>query len=135
VPIVAVTVPWPQIRIPDAITLIPNIWDEGTLLLTLGTLANWIEVANLPDPEGAGVGVAVGDALGDGDMLADGLTVGDALATDELVAAEVEVLVPWLDELCWFEEVQPATKITATTVATTNRERRLFLMLIAQIAY
>jgi hypothetical protein len=32
------------------------------------------------------------------------------------------------------EEVQPATKIVAITVATTSKDRILFLMLFAQIA-
>jgi hypothetical protein len=79
-----VTAPSLQIRIPEAdeITLIPK---GGALLLTLGLLAKSIEVAIFPDTEGVGVGV--GDALGDGE------TVGEALATEELVAVEVDVFV------------------------------------------
>jgi hypothetical protein len=51
-----VTVPWPQIKIPDVFvtTLIPKV---GKLLLTLGTLANRIEVAIFV---GVGIGVDAG---------------------------------------------------------------------------
>jgi len=53
-----VTVPWPQIKIPDAAnTLIPKV---GKLLLTFGTLSNRIEVALFV---GVGVGVDVGVGL------------------------------------------------------------------------
>lgn len=51
-----VTVPWPQIKIPVVFvtTLIPKV---GKLLLTLGTLANRIEVVIIV---GVGVGVDAG---------------------------------------------------------------------------
>jgi hypothetical protein len=76
VPIVAVTAPWPQIVIPDAVTSIPKI----VPLVTFGLLTNCIEVAILP--EGVGV-AAVGDALG------DGVTMGEVVAV--LVVADVVV--------------------------------------------
>lgn len=79
-PIVVVTAPWPQIRIPDASTLIPKL----VPFATFGSLTNCIEVAIIP--EGVGV-AAVGDALG------DGVTVGEALATDELLVVVVVVVV------------------------------------------
>jgi hypothetical protein len=62
--------------------------------VTLGTFANLIEVAIFSDT--GGVGVAVGDMLG------DGVTVGDALAVEEVADVVVEdveafVLVSELD--------------------------------------
>jgi len=76
VPIVAVTAPWPQIVIPDAVTSIPKMVPFSTF----GLLTNCIKVAILP--EGVGV-AAVGDALG------DGVTVGEVVAV--LVVAAVVV--------------------------------------------
>ncbi|MGZ4863394.1 MAG: hypothetical protein ACXV5H_02245 [Halobacteriota archaeon] len=91
VPIVAVTAPWPQILIPDAVTSIP----KTVPFTTFGSLANCIAVAVLP--EGVGV-AAVGDALGDGVIVGEVvavLVVVEVLVTD--VVVDAFVLVPELD--------------------------------------
>ena len=76
VPIVAVTAPWPQIVIPDAVTSIPKM----VPFFTFGSLTNCIKVAILP--EGVGV-AAVGDALG------DGVTEGEVVAVLAVAAVVV----------------------------------------------
>jgi hypothetical protein len=91
-----------------------------------------IEVGIFPDAEGDAVGV--GDTVGVGDALAlgDGVTLGAADELDVVVAVveEVEVFVLATCGLLGVDEVQPATKIVAITVATTSKDRRLFLMLL-----
>ncbi len=77
-----------------------------------------------------GVAVGVGDAL----ALGDGVTL---VTADDVVVAVVEVVFELTT--CGLgvgevDDVQPATKIVAITVATTSKDRRLFLMLFAQIA-
>jgi hypothetical protein len=84
-----------------------------------------------------GVGVAVGVAVGVGDALA--LGDGETLeASDELdvvaVVDELLVLTTCGLGVGEVDDVQPATKIVAITVATTSKDRRLFLMFFAQIA-
>jgi hypothetical protein len=80
VPIVAVTAPWPQMRIPDAITLIPQL----VPFATFGSLTNCIEVVIIA--EGVDV-AAVGDALG------DGVTVGEVVAAVVVAAVVVADIV------------------------------------------
>ena len=56
-----------------------------------------------------------------------------ALTADDVVVADAVVDVVFVLATCGLvgvDEVQPATKIAAITVATTNKERRLFLMLL-----
>lgn len=79
-----------------------------------------IEVAIFPDAEGDAVGVGDALALGDGETL--------ALTADELEVVVVDAVVDEVFELttCGLVcvgEVQPATKIVAITVATTNKEK------------
>jgi glycerol-3-phosphate responsive antiterminator len=61
------------------------------------------------------------------------------VTADDVVVAVVEdvellVLTCGLGLVEEVDDVQPATKIVAITVATTSKDRRLFLMLFAQIA-
>ena len=81
VPIVAVTAPWPQIVIPDAVTSIPKI----VPFTTFGALTNCIEVAILPETEGVGVAVAfaVGVVVVAMVAVGEGVTV-DAEVTDAI---------------------------------------------------
>ena len=76
--------------------------------------------------------MGVGDAL----ALGDGVTL---VTADDVVVAVVEdvellVLTCGLGLVGEVDDVQPATIIVAITVATTSKDRRLFLMLFAQIA-
>ena len=76
--------------------------------------------------------MGVGDAL----ALGDGVTL---VTADDVVVAVVEdvellVLTCGLGVVEGVDDVQPATIIVAITVATTSKDRRLFLMLFAQIA-
>jgi hypothetical protein len=75
VPIVAVTAPWPQIRIPDAITLIPKL----VPFVTFGSLTNCIEVVIIPDT--------------DGDALGDGVTVGEVVTAVVVADVVIEAFV------------------------------------------
>jgi hypothetical protein len=77
--------------------------------------------------------VGVGDAL----ALGDGVTL---VTADDVVVAVVEDVELLVLTTCGLglvgevDDVQPATIIVAITVATTSKDRRLFLMLFAQIA-
>ena len=136
-PIEAVTVP-PQSKFPCADTSNPQPTGEFRVIVgfVLKNLSPVIEVAIFPDAGGDAVGVGddvrVGDALalGDGETLA--VLTADVVVADAVVE-EVEVFVLATCGLVGVDEVQPATRIVAITVATTSKERRLFLMLVAQI--
>ncbi|MFZ0926813.1 MAG: hypothetical protein WCE82_00500 [Halobacteriota archaeon] len=56
------------------------------------------------------------------------------VVVDDAVVDELLVLTTCGLGVGEVEEVHPATKIVAITVATTSKDRRLFLMLFAQIA-
>ena len=89
-------------------------------------------MAIFPDAEGDAVGVGDAAAAGDALALGDGVTLLTADEVDVVVAVveEVEVFVLATCGLLGVDEVQPAMKIVAITVATTSKDRRLFLMLL-----
>ena len=130
-PIEAVTVP-PQSKFPCADTSNPQLTGEFRVIVgfVLKNLSPVIEVAIFPDAGGDAVGVGDALALGDGETLA--VLTADVVVADAVVE-EVEVFVLATCGLVGVDEVQPATRIVAITVATTSKERRLFLMLVAQI--
>ena len=136
-PIEAVTVP-PQSNCPCAVTTSnPQLTGEFRVIVgyALKDGSPLIEVAILPDAVGDadGVGDAVGVAVGVGDALALGDGVTLVTADDVVVAVVDEVLVLACGLAGEVDDVQPATKIVAITVATTSKDRRLFLMLFTQI--
>jgi len=94
------------------------------------------DAVGVGDAIGVGVGVGVRVGVGDALALGDGVTL---VTADDVVVAVVEdvellVLTCGLGLVGEVDDVQPATKIVAITVATTSNHRPLFLMLFAQIA-